>query len=108
MAYGEAARGPGARQPDQVLAADVGREQARPDREPPYVPPGQEGIRAFVLLAAERPVADAQGGEEVQRRGRGRAPRAPSWRVSWPAPAGKGRPHRGDRRVPGSSRADLL
>src|SRR5438552_1559451 len=67
MAYGEAARGPGARQPDQVLAADVDREQARPDREPRHVPPGQEVIRAFVLLAAERPVADAQGGEEVQR-----------------------------------------
>ena len=50
-----------------MLASDVRREQARAYREPTHISAREEVVRADVLFAARRPVADPEQNDEVAR-----------------------------------------
>src|SRR3954465_4689100 len=63
----ESARSSGSRQTNQMLAADVGREEARSYRKPTHISARQKEVRAYVLLFLGRPVRNGRQNEEVRR-----------------------------------------
>ena len=59
--------GAGAGQADQVLGADVGREDRGADEEPAGVPAGQEVVLGVLLLLQRHPDGDAGDHREIDR-----------------------------------------
>src|SRR2546422_523433 len=62
----DAARRAGARQTDNVLGTDVGREDRGPDQEPAEIAAGQEVVIRRVSVALCNPPGDAEQQGEIQ------------------------------------------
>src|SRR3989449_4336400 len=62
----DAPRGAGARQTDNVLRTDVGREDGGPDQEPAEIAAGQKVVIRRVSVALCNPPGDAEQQGEIQ------------------------------------------
>src|SRR6266576_3269179 len=62
----DAARRAGARQTDNMLGTDVGREDGGPDQEPAEIAAGQEVVIRRVSVAPSNPPGDAEQHGEIQ------------------------------------------
>src|SRR5258706_9154583 len=66
MADRQTARRSRSREPHEMLASDVGSEEAGSNRQPTYISTREEVIRADVFLFTRRPVGDPRQDEEIR------------------------------------------